>query len=209
MKHLAYLTLFTSLFLNLLLTSTGEAKTYTGYLEKTNGHIFLTRNEVKLELQFVDSTSTLLFKKLTNRDYLSIDANLITPEENKKRPLKNKYLSVTSINYVGLHDLLGFWRDKSGLCYYFSGFTTFKVFIPTYKISCNERFVPAINRNKLTTYNYFISPDDETWNMLISNEQTQFLAELLTINSTKKKLIMYNAEDGKKLPEVILYRTNP
>ncbi len=206
MKRLAYLTLFTSLFTNLIVASHALSKTYSGYIEKLDQTYFIVRKNLKLELQFADASMGKVLKKLTNKDYISVDANLLPPEANKN---SNRAILVSSINYVGLNEMIGFWKDKSGLCYYFIGFTTIKVFIPNPQLRCHPRSIPEINRTPVASYNYFINPDDDTWTMLISNEKVQYLAELSSISSTKKNLIMYNAEDGKKLPEVLLYKAAP
>lgn len=208
MKRLAYLTLFTSLFINLLGgASFAFARTYTGYIERSNNTFYVIKNDLKLELQFADASMHKVLQNLTNRDYISVDANLLPAEENAKKAIK--VILVSSINYVGLYEMIGFWKDKNGLCYYFIGFTNIKVFIPGPQLKCHPRSIPEINRSNLTSYNYFINPDDDSWMMLISNEKSQYLAELSTISSTKKKLVMYNAEDGKELPTVILYKANP
>ena len=206
MKRLAYLTLFTSLFINLFGTTLSFAKTYSGYIEKTDQTYYIVKNSVKLELQFSDASMGKVLQKLTNKDYISVDANLIPIDDTRKN---NRSILVSSINYVGLNEMIGFWKDKAGLCYYFIGFTTIKVFIPSLQLQCHPRSIPEINRSPVVNYNYFINPDDDTWTMLISNEKSQYLAELSSISSTKKNLILYNAEDGKKLSEVRLYKTTP
>ena len=206
MKQLAYLTLLTSLFVNLVGFSLAFSKTYSGYIEKSNQTYYVIKNNTKLELQFSDANMGKVLQKLTNKDYISVDANLLPFEEGKKN---NRALLVSSINYVGLNEMIGFWKDKNGLCYYFVGFTTIKVFIPSPQVKCHPRSIPEINRMTVASYNYFINPDDDAWTMLISNEKVQYLAELTSISSTKKNLVMYNAEDGKKLPEVHLYKAAP
>lgn len=195
MKRLTYLTLFSSLLINLAVVVQAHAKSYNGFLEKRDGRYYMSKNTLKLELKFEDPEMLKVIQRLDHQDYISVDAFL-----------KNNILSVDSINYVGLRELLGFWKDRDGLCYYFSGYTNFKVFIPNSKISCSPKSIKEINQNDLTTYNYFINPNEDVWTMLISNQIRQYLAELHSISSTKKRLIMYNAEDGKKLPEVFLSR---
>ncbi len=204
MKQLAYLTLLTSLFVNLLAARLAFSRTYTGYLDKSNQSFYIVKNNQKLELKYTETSIGKVLRKLSNRDYLSVDA-ILTPDDDKRGP---QVIDVVSINYVGLQELVGFWKDKTGLCYNFMGFTTIKVFIPGPQLKCNARSITEINKSDLTTYNYFINPDDGIWTMLISNENVQYLAELSSISSTKKKLVMYNAEDGKELPAVILYKTN-
>ncbi len=206
MKRLAYLTLFTSLFINLIGASFVFARTYTGYIERNNTTFYIVKNGLKLEMQFVDANVHKVLKNLTTKDYISVDAILLPAEENAKKTIKA--ILVSSINYVGLNEMIGFWKDKTGLCYFFIGFTTIKVFIPGPQLKCHPSSIPEIHRSNLTSYNYFINPDDDVWMMLISNEKSQYLAELSTISSTKKKLLMYNAEDGKELPTVILYKAN-
>jgi hypothetical protein len=206
MKQLAYLTLFTSLFINLAGASSAFSRTYTGYIERHNNTFYVVKNNLKLEMQFADASMHKVLKNLTTKDYISVDANLLPAEENAKKAIK--VIAVSSINYVGLNEMIGFWKDRTGLCYYFIGFTNIKVFIPGPQLKCHPSSIPEIHRSNLTSYNYFINPNDDVWMMLISNEKSQYLAELSTISSTKKKLVMYNAEDGKELPSVILYKAN-
>ena len=197
MNRFAYLTLTSWLFLNLIGQPSAFAKTYTGFIEKTNSTVFVARNGLKLEMRFAEARMAKVLEKLNNKDFISVDAEA----------LSSQIIRVSSVNYVGLKELTGFWKDKTGLCYYFAGFTTIKVFIPGPKLKCQARSIPEINQRTLTSYNYFINPDGDVWTMLISNEQSQYLAELTNINSTTKKLVMYNAEDGKELPSVILYKS--
>ena len=200
MKRFAYLTLTSWLFFTLVgHGGFAFAKTYTGFIEKTNSAVFVTRNGLKLKMQFTESRMAKVLDKLKNKDFISVDATLVSAQ----------IIQVSSVNYVGLKEMTGFWRDKTGLCYYFIGFTTIKVFIPGPQLKCQARSIPEINQSTLTSYNYFINPDGDVWTMLISNEQSQYLAELTNINSTTKKLVMYNAEDGKELPSVILYKSVP
>jgi hypothetical protein len=206
MKKLAYLTLFTSLFINIVGVSSAFSRTYTGYIERNNNTFYVVKNNLKLEMQFVDASIHKVLKNLTTKDYISVDANLLPAEENTKKAIK--VIVVSSINYVGLNEMIGFWKDRTGLCYYFIGFTKIKVFIPGPQLKCHPSSIPEIHRGNLTSYNYFINPNDDIWMMLISNEKSQYLAELSTISSTKKKLVMYNAEDGKELSSVILYKAN-
>ncbi|MBC7754174.1 MAG: hypothetical protein H7Z71_08060 [Moraxellaceae bacterium] len=205
MKRYAYLILISWLFLNLAGQGSGFAKTYTGFIEKSNNAVFVTRNGLRFEMQFAEARTGKVLEKLNNKDFISVDATALTAEENAKSA--SQIIRVSSVNYVGLKELTGFWKDKTGLCYYFVGFTTIKVFIPGPKLKCQARSIPEINQRTLTSYNYFINPDGDVWTMLISNEQSQYLAELTNINSTTKKLVMYNAEDGKELPSVILYKS--
>ena len=199
MNRFAYLTLTSWLFLNLIGQSSAFAKTYTGFIEKTNSTVSVARNGLKLEMQFAEPRMAKVLEKLNNKDFISVDAEVVSPQ----------IIRVSSVNYVGLREMTGFWKDKTGLCYYFVGFTTIKVFIPGPKLKCLARSIPEINQSTLTSYNYFINPDGDVWTMLISNEKAQFLAELTNSNSTTKKLVMYNAEDGKELPSVILYKSVP
>lgn len=206
MKRWAYLFLIIMLLSNFFGASLSFSKTFTGLIEKSNSSFFIIKNNSKFELLLPDVSMVKVIQKLTNQDYISIDGTLLPPPENIK---KTRLLKVNSINYIGLNELVGFWKDKNGLCYYFIGFTNIKVFIPGPLLKCNSKSIPLINRTKLTSYNYFINPDEDVWTMLISNETTQYLAELTSISSTKKKLVMYNAEDGQKRSEVILFKNNP
>lgn len=206
MKRMAYLTLFTSLFITFLGARFAFARTYTGYVERSNNTFYVIKNELKLEMKFADVGIRKSLQNLSDRDYISVDANLLPAQENSKKSIK--VILVSSVNYVGLNEMIGFWKDKNGLCYYFIGFTNIRVFIPGPQLKCHPRSIPEINQSSLTSYNYFINPDDDVWMMLISNETSQYLAELSSISSTKKKLVMYNAEDGKELSTVILYKAN-
>jgi hypothetical protein len=202
MKQILKITLIAAGLVNLMFGSMASARVFSGYLEKSNKSYFLTKNLLRLELKFVDISISKVLNKLNNKDFLSIDASLMPAEYDLKRSVRT--LNVRSINYVGLSDLLGFWKDQSGLCYYFSNFTNFKVFIPTYKMPCSTLSINRINSTKTTSYNYFINPDDAVWSMLISNDKKQYLAELYTLSNQTRKLISYDSLDGRKLSEIIL-----
>ncbi len=206
MKQLGYLTVLTSLLTSLLGSSISFSDTFSGFIEKSKSSNFIIKNSSKLELKFADKQMAQVLLKLNNQDYISVDGSI---SAYGSQLAAAPTLNVTSINYVGLHELIGFWKDDSGLCYYFIGFTEIKVFIPGPKLKCHPRSQIAIGEAKMTNYNYFINPDEDVWNMLISNEKIQYLAELISISSTKKKLVMYDAVDGKKLSEVTLVKVKP
>lgn len=206
MKQILKLTLIASGLVNLMFVSLAGARVYTGYLEKTNNLYYITKNNLKLELQFIDISTSKVLDKMDEKDYLSLEATLMPADYDLKRPFRT--LIVRSINYVGLSSLLGFWKDQMGLCYFFSSFTNIKVFIPTYKLNCSSLSISKINANKITNYNYFINPDDVVWNMLISNDEKQYLVELQSVDKSTRRMITYSSTDGRKLSETILSKVN-
>ena len=203
MKQTIYLALFASFFGNLLNPLTVSAKTYAGRLEKATGHYYISRNSTRYELLFKDASFEPLMQKLKTKDFISLEGALASPSASRNKTLK---VNVTEINYIGLNDLLGFWKDQTGYCHYFSGFTTLKKFFPVQPLDCNMKSL-ARAKNFVTNLNYFINPDSgDVWNLLISGDQDQYFAELIQLDSDTNKMILYNSYDGNLFTEDTLKR---
>lgn len=206
MKQSIYLILFASFFGNWISSPLAFAKTYTGRLDKANGRYYIYKNNTRYELTINNSGTESVLLMLKPRDFVSIEGTVI-PAISKNKIAK---LSVNEINYIGLNDVLGFWQDASGFCYYFSSFTSLKTFFPNQKVQCNDKSVTKSSNVLLATYNYFINPyDASSWSVLISSGTEQYFAELSILDYSTQKLILYNSYDGSWITEILLYRVVP
>lgn len=202
MKQFLLFLLFASCALQTV-TDQVWAKTFTGRLDKSNGHYYLVKNNTKFELQFNSNDLEASVKKLQVKDYLSVEGDLV-PYPNKNRTQK---LKIFEINFVGLDELVGLWRAQDGTCYFFSGFTRVLVFYPNAEVQCNYTSLSRLNLAAPVTYSYFINPsEDETWNMLLSSDSAQFFGELVDLyfSSSVKKIKFYSATSGDLLLEHVI-----
>ena len=95
---------------------------YEGTLIISEAGLFLQQLEssVLIELTFQDPNSALVLHRLSQGDFVSLQAIKATPLQ----------VVVTSINYIGLISLLGTWLGDDNVCYYFRSFTSFLIFNP-------------------------------------------------------------------------------
>ncbi len=152
-------------------------------------------NSEPLKLLFHDPNAELLLHRLNHGDFISIQAEKVSPTE----------LEVSGINYIGLASLLGTWLGDDNVCYFFKSFTTFYIFSPDTQGACvfSKNSTGIKNLRKMS---YFITPDDMGWYMLISDKSTQYAAELMIKNSKTIQINLFNEQTGDILSKVILRR---
>lgn len=169
---------------------------YEGTLIISEAGLFLQQLEssVLVELSFQDPNSAIVLHRLSQGDFISIQAIKLNPTQ----------AVVTSINYIGLISLLGTWLGDDNVCYYFKNFTSFLIFNPDTNGACT--LSPGIDGKKGRRMSYFITPDDMDWFLLISDKSTQYAAELIIKNSKTIQLNLFDEQTGDILSKVILRR---
>jgi hypothetical protein len=169
---------------------------YQGTLVVSEAGLFLKQLEsnVLIELTFQDPSSAIVLRRLSQGDFVSLQAIKATPIQ----------VVVTSINYIGLVSLLGTWLGDDNVCYYFRSFTSFLIFNPDTNGACT--LSPSIDEKKSRRMSYFITPDDKDWFLLISDKSAQYAAELIIKNSKTIQLNLFDEQTGDILSKVILRR---
>jgi hypothetical protein len=109
--------------------------------------------------------------KLSEGDFVSVDGH---------RATNQTAISVNSINYVGLKDLLGTWSDDDENCYVFSSYTDFTV-----SESCNLR--------NETEYTYLINPHSQQWVMLVAGRFDSYVGDFEIVSKKVVQIDLYNS----------------
>lgn len=157
-------------------------------------YLLVTKNQIAYTLDFTNSVSEQQIRRLTNGDFASVTANFSS--------LSASLVYVTSVDYVGLEEILGVWRSDSDMCYEFSTFTRLYVFAPDRNGECVRSLDPA----KAGKYNYFINPDVDAWNMLISNSNSEFVGKLSIISDAEIEIELFDARTDATLGTMVLRR---
>lgn len=175
---------------------------YNGLITLKNSAYWLQikNSGAKYKLTFVNSQMERVIKRLASGDFVSVQTDGIITNSSNEPTLK-----VISLNYIGLNVLLGTWTGSDKTCYYFKNFTTFYIFNRNNKGLCT---LPdnVVDSKIYHPVNYFVNPDDEQWILLISDNQSQYAAELLINSTTNLQLNLFDHETGNTINKVILRR---
>lgn len=166
-----------------------------GRIKKINEtYLLVTKNQIAYTLSFNNFVSLKQISRLTNGDFASVTAALDSNSINK--------LNVSSVDYVGLAVLNGIWRSNANLCYEFSSFTRLFVYTPNKQNECVRSNDPF----QVTKYTFFINPDVQAWNMLISSANSDFVGELKIINNSHIEIMLFDSETAVILGTIVLRR---
>lgn len=190
---------FVVLMLNMIFcfayASTAQAESIKGRIKKINDtYLLVTKNQVAYTLDFTNEVSEQQIKRLNNGDFASVTANFSS--------IAPSLIYVTSVDYVGLNMLTGIWFSDSGLCYEFTTFTRLYVYSPMDDGSC-VRSADPVDFGK---YTYFINPDVDAWNMLISSNNSEYVGELTIVDDDNVEIELFDARTDATLGTVVLRR---
>lgn len=190
---------FVVLMMNLIFcfafSSTALAETIKGRIKKIdNTFLIVTKNQIAYTLEFSNEVSEQQIKRLNSGDFASVTANFsgISPS----------LIYVTSVDYVGLNMLTGTWLSDSGLCYEFTTFTRMYVYGPDLFGGC----VRSIDPEEFGKYTYFINPDVDAWNMLISSNNSEYVGTLNIITDDDIEIELFDARTDATLGTIVLRR---
>lgn len=171
------------------------AETIKGRIKVIDGtYLIVTKNQVAYTMEFTSSVSEQQIKRLGNGDFASVSVN--------SSPLAAGLVYVLSVDYVGLKSLLGTWRSENDMCYEFSTFTRLYVYTPNFDDECVRSEEPE----QFNKYSYFINPDVDAWNMLLSNKNNEFFGELTLTNDLETELELFDAQTDANLGTIVLRR---
>ena len=175
--------------------STASAESIKGRIKKIDStYLLVTKNQVAYTLDFTNAVSEQQIKRLNNGDFASVTANFSS--------IAPSLIYVTSVDYVGLNMLTGTWFSDSGLCYDFSTFTRLFVYGPLDDGSCVRGTDPA----DYGKYTYFINPDVDAWNMLISSNNSEYVGQLTIIDDDNVEIELFDARTDATLGTIVLRR---
>lgn len=182
-----------------LLGSTSFAENFKGRLElKESGTYTLTEASSRraYTLNFLNPITQQQIERLKTGDFASVTASV--------DPTMPSLIHVESVNYVGLGLLKGTWKSQDRLCYEFVGYNSFYV----YELKGNHCVKSKVftNKNGVTRYTYFINPDVETWSLLISNKNSDYLGELMVTNPQQIQIQLFDSESDVIIGTINLRR---
>lgn len=171
------------------------SQTIKGRIKKIdNAYLLVTKNQIAYTLDFMNEVSEQQIKRLNNGDFASVTANVSS--------IAASLVYVTSVDYIGLASIIGVWRSQTDMCYEFASFTR----LYTFAVNKDGKCVRTIDADQFNKYNYFINPDVDAWNMLISNPTKEFFGELNIISDDHIELELFDNQTDATLGTMILRR---
>ena len=187
--------LLISMIFCLAFATSASAETIKGRIKKIdNTFLLVTKNQIAYTLDFTNEVSELQIKRLNTGDFASVTANFSS--------ISPSLIYVTSVDYVGLNMLTGTWFSDSGLCYEFTTFTRMYVYGPNEIGNC----VRTIDPMDYGKYTYFINPDVDAWNMLISSNNSEYVGTLTIITNDNIEIELFDARTDATLGTIVLRR---
>lgn len=183
-----------------------SARTIYGELDIVDSQ-YIIRTESSIYKLIINNPNLMeSFSHLKIKDYVSLDGDTKLLERRKFQSIFSQ--TVTDINYVGLSDLIGLWKDKAGLCYHFVGYNKFYTFIPTINSPCYTRSARRAPESRFSQFQYIIVPAQSTFIATIINmtDQNQFVAEIKSYSKVAIELELFNNNSDQKSSLVHLVR---
>ena len=140
------------------------------------------------DLAFTTPTDEKMAVNLKVNDFISFDG---------ARNSTTNTIRVNSINYVGLKDLIAKWKGDDNYCYDFSSFTELLVY-PSVKSTCQEA------GTLLRKYAYTLNPSEPDWMILLSDDQANYVADLVLKNGKSVEMSLYDSDTGDILKYIKL-----
>ncbi len=130
--------------------------------------------------------------KLKVNDFISLEGKIDD---------KAATVSVRSMNYVGLKDLLGNWVGDDDYCYTFSTFSSLSIFTKNTSNKCDFK-VDRLSRD----FSYTINPATTSWLVLLSDNEESYIMDLVVRSKASAELSLYDTRSGDILKEIKLRR---
>ncbi|MES2801272.1 MAG: hypothetical protein V4654_02170 [Bdellovibrionota bacterium] len=171
------------------------AETIKGRIKKIdNTYLIVTKNQIAYTLDFTNTVSEQQIKRLNNGDFASVTASFSS--------ISPSLIYVSSVDYIGLNILTGVWISDVGMCYEFATFTRLYVYATNNDGEC----VRSLDPEMYSKYTYFINPDVDAWNMLISSNNSEFVGSLNIISNEEITIELFDSRTDVTLGTVFLRR---
>lgn len=174
MRYILFLTFIVSAHVAL-------AANYSGKIVRSGGRVQFLDDADKQTYLLASATPLVAsyLNKLSNGDFLSFDGT---------KNYAQGSLTIKSVNYIGLAELIGTWFGDDSHCYIFHSFTEFSV---ARKIG--NRCL-AVNK---PGYTYVLNPSNENWVIIISAQHGgNYIGELSIASPSEAEIHLYDPETG-------------
>lgn len=166
----------------LLLICSAEAANFSGLIKKSRNNklqIHDARDGVTYTLTPANQLIAVHLSRMGHNDFISFEATRTGTD-----------LAISSINYVGLHKLLGAWSSQDGFCFNFSAFTEFFITQKGAK-RCTR------DRKDDPPYTYLVNPSASGWTILIANTDNRtYVANLNFLSESEIEMQLYDSGTG-------------
>lgn len=187
--------LFFLAFLLLASVSAQSAELFKGHIKKLNDVVILvSQSQIEYTLSFNNDVSNQQIQRLNNGDFASVTADV--------DPTNSNLIHVSSVDYIGLEMLMGVWRSDVNMCYEFTSFTRLYAYTP-------DKYNECVRKNDSDAeakYTYFINPDIDVWNMLISSNTSEFVGKLNILNLSNVEITLFDSRTDAILGTIVLRR---
>jgi hypothetical protein len=177
-----------SLILTALFSFVAHAERYAGLVRVDSLGILFNNSKTAQTYSLIGATPIISshLQKLKTADFISFVATASSTRTQ---------LVVSSINYVGLNTLLGYWEAPKGWCFNFTSYTNFYTYKKT-PINCqNGSKIPA----EATETTYLVMPKTQNWTMLVSGRTKTLVADLTLLGADLVKIEIFHPETGEIL----------
>ncbi len=180
--------------LGLLILSNATAANYDGVVSTLNQKRAITLKSTGKKYSIVPASTeiALQMSKLKVNDFISLEGRIDD---------KQSTITVNSMNYVGLKDLLGNWVGDDDYCYAFLSFSNLSIFTKTVMNTCDFH-VDRLSRD----FSYTINPATASWLVLLSDNEDSYIMDLVVRSKVAAELSLYDTRSGDILREIKLRR---
>ncbi len=164
---------------------------YSGVITKGSPYgyrIKESRIDKTYSLTFANQTVENMFGKLKINDFVTFEG---------ARSSATNTIRVESVNYVGLTDLIGVWQGDDNYCYNFNSFTELWIYFRTGPGCGHQTFESRI-------YAYTVNPSDPDWIILLSDNQSSYIADLVVEDEKSINISLYDSNSGNILRHIKL-----
>lgn len=182
-------------FFSFFISLTCAATSFSGYvisIEKDKYSILLADNFKKFPLVAVSMKVQVQLNRLKSGDFLSAEG--FTND-------KKDTLFVSSVNHVGLQDLIGNWTGDDDYCYKFKDFYTMNIFNKNDRNKCDFKMAKFARE-----FSYFVNPSNDNWSVLLSDSDDSYLMDLTLKSKYQAELSLYDSKSGDILRQIKIRR---
>lgn len=159
---------------------TAIALQFDGDIVRVSGKnfIYLKSENKKYLLSGATPIVAMHLSKLDDGDFVSIEAN---------KTNNFTAMTVNTINYVGLRDLLGTWTADDQFCYTFNSHTDFSI---------STQIGKTCLVNQVDDYTYFLNPNSQQWVMLVAGKFNSFVGDVSIFGKRNVEIDLYDSQTG-------------